>query len=63
MAILEDINGKFDFVIENIVPDIKDMKKNIAELKEDVGELKIDMKAVKAGVKNHEQRITTLEIA
>ena len=59
-VILEDINGKFDAVME-YVRDIPDMKHDIAVLKEDVSELKFDMKLVKTVVQEHSYEIRELK--
>ncbi|HSW81497.1 MAG TPA: hypothetical protein VLG40_03810 [Candidatus Saccharimonas sp.] len=70
-AILEDINSKFDFLVEIVMP----MQKDVASLKDDVAMLKDDMHEVKADIRtlklaltetnkelrDHGRRLTRLE--
>lgn len=67
-VILEDMNSKFDLVVELVT----EMRKDITGMatKDDIAELKADIKVIKAAVtdtshqvQDHEQRITTLETA
>lgn len=71
-VVLEDINGKFDTLLEIVVPmqrDVATLKEDVAVLKEDVAELKSDVRTIKAAltvtstqVHDHERRITNLEV-
>lgn len=65
--ILEDINGKFDLVLEAVAP-IKYLQIDVAKLKEDMIEVKADLKTIKFALKHtniqvadHEVRIKKLE--
>lgn len=66
-VILEDINGKFDHIVE-IVGALNEKIDKKAD-KSDLDEIKADIKIMKAAltetshqVNDHEQRITTLEL-
>jgi hypothetical protein len=68
-VLLEDMNHKFDLLLEAIAP-LKDMQKDIFALKEDLEEVKQDVKVVKAAVTDlskqvhgHERRFTKLKTA
>ncbi len=58
--ILEDINSKFDTVIEyvQVIPQIQ---RDITVLKDDVSELKSDMKIVKTVIREHSADIFELK--
>lgn len=65
--LLEDINGKFDVIVE-AVGQIQDQIKVLPAMQSDLEEVKSDVKAIKAVVtdhshqfSDHEQRIGTLE--
>lgn len=52
-VLLEDLDSKFDGVIEavsDLATDVKAMKVDVAEIKEDVADLKTDVSAIKAAV-------------
>ena len=55
-ALLEDVNGKFDRLIEILQP-FPQMQKDIAVIKDDVAELKTDMKVV-----NHAFKETSADL-
>ncbi len=68
-VLLEEMNGKFDLLLEAISP-LKDMQNDMFLMKEDISELKTDVKIIKAEVTDtnvqvieHEARITELEAA
>ena len=65
--LLEDMNGKFDLLLELMTP-LKQMQSDIKVTKEDVAELKTDVRIIKAAVtdsshqvRDHNKRITKLE--
>jgi|GEM_PF-3104328 peptidoglycan hydrolase CwlO-like protein len=53
-ALVEDINSKFDLLVEIVVP----MQKDVAVLKEDMKILKKDMREVKADIKTLQTALT-----
>ena len=61
IAMVEDIQSKFDFVLEVIVPDIREMKADIRIMKKDIEELKADSRAHNLWLNDHERRIKVLE--
>jgi len=68
-VLLEDMNGKFDLLLEAIAP-LKQMQQDIFTTKEDVAELKADVKVIKAAVTDlshqvnrHEKEIAELKTA
>lgn len=68
-ALLEDINHKFDVILEYLAP-LASLPRDVSQLKDDVSQLKTDVATIKLVVtgqssqlKNHEGRITTLEQA
>lgn len=68
-VLMEDINGKFDLIMEMVTP----MRKELAEIRvivDDIPEMKNDIEVIKKVVKetnvqvhDHEQRIAKLEKA
>jgi hypothetical protein len=62
-AILEDIQRKFDTVLEIIIPDIQSMKRAIIDIQADIADMKAQLATDRARLKDHEARITTLEAA
>lgn len=59
-AILEDINGKFDAVIE-YVKDIPEIKQRLTNVESDVAQIKDDMTIVKGVIKEHSHDIAELK--
>lgn len=68
-VLLEEMNGKFDLLLEAVAP-LKDMQKDIIVMKEDIVELKGDAKVIKAAVTDlshqvadHDREIRELKTA
>lgn len=61
IILMEDLNSKFDFVLENIVPDVKDLKERVSNLQQDMSEVKDDISSTKVWLHDHEQRLVRLE--
>lgn len=49
IVFLEDVNSKFDAIMEVVLP----MREDVAKLKTDMDEVKADLKIVKAVVTDH----------
>jgi hypothetical protein len=62
-VLLEDINAKFDTVLENIIPDIRDIKAHIVVIEQTITDIKAENAAHKAWLWDHEGRIKVLETA
>ena len=66
-VILEDINGKFDLLLEIVVPmrkevsEVKKMTDKIPEIQADIKTIKLALKQTNMQVRDHETRITKLE--
>ena len=58
-ALVEDMNGKFDLIMETLKP----IQADVAQLTYDVAILKDESKLWRALYKDHECRITVLEKA
>lgn len=59
--LLEDMNGKFDFILENIVPDVQTLKQDVRQLKTDMRAVKADIHVLKALYNDHQKRLGVLE--
>jgi hypothetical protein len=59
-ALLEDMNHKFDVILEYLTP-LASVPSDVAQLKDDMTVVKADIKTIKAVVTNHEGRITKIE--
>jgi len=68
-VIIEDMNSKFDAVIESVsglTTDVKELKKiipDVAELKDDVKVIRVAVTDQTKQLNDHETRITSLEAA
>ena len=64
---LEDINGKFNFLVEIMVPmrrEVSEMKKSVSRIphiEADIKTIKLALTQTNVQVKDHETRITKLE--
>lgn len=61
-ALQEEIRDQNKAIIEGLAG-FSGVPAKVDKIAEDIEEIKIDIKAIKAVVKNHEGRITTLEAA
>jgi hypothetical protein len=59
--LLEDINGKFDFIAE-AVGQIQDQVKVLPTIQKDIEEIKTEVKAIRATVTNHEKRLVSANL-
>lgn len=59
-VLLEDMNGKFDFMLEILVP-IKKQTDRIPKIEQDIEELKIDMQVIKFAAQKTNQNVAVLD--